>query len=210
MTRHVDELLPDYVLGALADDDAAAVKDHLASCARCAQELRAVEAAFEALALALPAPPPPQALRARVLAATEAGRFEAFVNRVAAVIDCAVDQARALLAKIDEASSWVDGPLGTQLVHLPAGPRVAHANCGFVRLPAGAQFPSHRHLGAEHTLVLEGRYLDSSGRTLGPGDEARLGPGSEHSFAVLPDADLVYLVVLETGIEVAGAPGVSL
>ena len=203
---HVEDLLPEYATGALPDAIAVEVEAHLARCAACAASLRELEEIYAQLPLALPAPPPPPGLRARILrsvSGTTENRFESFVARVGALLDVAADKARELLAQID-GSSWVEGPAGTRLIHLPVGPRVAHANCGFVRVRAGQHFPLHRHLGTEHVLVVQGSYIDSSGRTLHPGDEDVEPPGSEHAFTALPGVDLVYLVVLEVGFEIAG------
>ena len=210
-TPHVDDLLPEYAAGTRSGSAATEIEAHIATCGRCAHVLGEIDDVLAGLALALTAPPPPPALRARVLeSAHRAGRFEPFAARVASIIDCGVDVARALLQRIDDPASWIDGPVGTRLIHLPAGPRVAHANCGFIRLPAGTVFPMHRHLGEEQTLVLQGAYVDSSGRTLRPGDVDVRARDSEHSYTVLPGVDLVYLVVLETGIEIPGMPGIHL
>jgi quercetin dioxygenase-like cupin family protein len=205
MTGHVDDLLPGYAAGLLPGELVDEVEAHLGRCGTCAAELRALEEVYATLPLALPPVVPPPGLRGRILGTVRAeGRFERFVDRVAALLDVAGARARELLARIDRASSWVVGPEGTRLVHLEVGPRVAHANCGLVRLPAGAHFPKHRHLGQEHVLVLQGGFVDSSGRTLCAGDEEVKPAGSEHSFTALAGADLVYLVVLEEGFQVIG------
>lgn len=203
---HVEDLLPEYATGALPDAVAVEVESHLTRCAACAGSLRELEEIYAQLPLALPAPPPPPGLRARILrslAGSTENRFETFVARIGELLDVAADKARELLAKID-GGGWVDGPAGTRLIHLEVGPRVAHANCGFVRVRSGQHFPHHRHLGTEHVLVVQGSYTDSSGRTLRPGDEDIEPPGSEHAFTALPGVDLVYLVVLEVGFEIAG------
>jgi putative transcriptional regulator len=208
---HVEDLLPEYATGALPDAVAVEVEAHLTRCTGCAASLRELEDIYAQLPLALPSPPPPPGLRARILrslAGTTENRFESFVARVGALLDVAADKARDLLARIDDAGAWVDGPAATRLIHLAVGPRVAHANCGFVRVRAGQHFPLHRHLGTEHVLIVQGSLIDSSGRTLAPGDENVEGAGSEHAFTALPGVDLVYLVVLEVGFEFAGgSPG---
>jgi putative transcriptional regulator len=206
---HVDVLLPEYALGTLPADAARAVDAHLAICPRCVAELAIVDEVYAQLAHALPAPPAPEALRARVLAGTT-GRFDAFVARIAAIIDVAVDTVRGIAESIDDAAAWKVGPLGTGLIHLPSGPRIANAHCGFIKLPAGTAFPKHRHNGTEHVLILQGAYIDSTGRTLRPGDEEVMPAGSEHAFTVLPGIDLVHLVVLENGIEIEGLGAITL
>jgi len=206
--RHIDDLLPEYAAGILPAELEAEVESHLQRCAACVHELHALEDVYAQIPLALPAPPPPPQLRARLLRSVgDEGRFARFIAQVGAMLDVGADRARDLLALIDRAASWQDGPAGTRLIHLAVGPRVAHANCGFLRLRAGGHFPHHRHLGVEHVLVLQGGLIDSSGRTVHAGEEELAPAGSEHSFTALADVDLIFLVVLETGLEMAGSWG---
>jgi len=208
---HVEDLLPEYAAGTLAVDLAARVETHLPGCERCARELAVIDDVYAALALALPPVPPSTALRDRVLAdVTRVGRFDAVCARVAAMLDLAKDKARDLLRTIDQATSWVPGPAGVELIHLPAGPAVAGANCGFVRLPASAKFPHHRHRGEERVLVVQGGYQDSDGRIYRRGDDDQKPAGSEHSFTALPGTDLIYLVVLYEGIDIPSMPDAEL
>ncbi len=57
-----------YVLGALAGDERRAFDAHLATCAECQAEVRALGGVVRVLPYALPQVDPPPALRARVLA----------------------------------------------------------------------------------------------------------------------------------------------
>jgi anti-sigma-K factor RskA len=61
-----------YALGALAGKERDAFEAHLATCAECAAEVRALEGVVTALPHALPQVDPPAALRARVLTAAGA------------------------------------------------------------------------------------------------------------------------------------------
>jgi len=61
-----------YALGALAGKEREAFEAHLATCAECAAEVRALEGVVSALPYALPQVDPPSALRARVLTAAGA------------------------------------------------------------------------------------------------------------------------------------------
>lgn len=61
-----------YALGALAGKERDAFEAHLATCAECAAEVRALEGVVTALPYAVPQVDPPAALRARVLAAAGA------------------------------------------------------------------------------------------------------------------------------------------
>jgi anti-sigma-K factor RskA len=58
-----------YVLGALPEAERAAYEAHLATCAGCAAEVRALRGVVNALPYAVPQMDPPAALRGRVLAA---------------------------------------------------------------------------------------------------------------------------------------------
>lgn len=64
----------------------------------------------------------------------------------------------------------------------------------------GASFPSHRHLGDEQVLVLEGSYADSSGREVKAGEHQQMAAGSEHALRILGDVRCVA-AVLEHGID---------
>ncbi len=113
---------------------------------------------------------------------------------------------RDLLSSLSDAARWEPGPLpGSSLFHLDGGPRIATADAGFVRLPAGLEFPVHRHLGSERVLLLEGSYRDSDGKHWGPGRCAR------NARRQLPRVhggqrtrSLLIATVLEAGIEIAG------
>lgn len=160
-----------------------------------------------ALPSALGEEKPPPTLRSRLLQtiSSPVERFAPFQDKVADMIDLGVERARELLATIADKSSWEAGPLpGVELIHFDGGPRVAHADVGFVRVPAGTHFPHHRHLGVERGMILAGTYRDSDGKLLGPGDIDEKQPGTEHSYDVSPDSDLVILVVLDQGIEIIG------
>jgi hypothetical protein len=160
-----------------------------------------------ALPTALGDAAPPPTLRSRLLetVASPIERFAPFQDKVADMIDLGVERARELLATIADKASWEPGPLpGVELIHFDGGPRVAHADVGFVRVPAGAHFPHHRHLGVERGMILCGSYRDSDGNWLRPGDIDEKQPGTAHSYDVSPDSDLVILVVLDQGIEIIG------
>ncbi len=166
----------------------------------------AEEDALALLADAVTPVEPPDTLRAQLLETIgRGGRLERFGASVARILDIGLDRARELLDGIDRAASFTPGPLPSlEGYDVTGGPAVAGAIAGFVRMKPGSEFPLHVHVGREHVLVVSGALRDSAGRTLGPGDELVMEPGTEHSFDVLPGADLVYLVVIEKGIEVGG------
>ncbi len=158
----------------------------------------------EAMPLAIAGDSPPPALRDRLVktVATAPERFAPFASRMAAMVDLGVERARELLSSVLDDKSWEAGPLpGVSLIHFDGGARVAHADCGFVRVPAGTHFPRHRHLGTERVLLIFGSYRDSDGNVYAAGDVHEKLAGTEHSYVVAPDSDLVLLLVLEQGIE---------
>jgi predicted ChrR family anti-sigma factor len=209
---HVADMLPEYSLGTLAAAENATVEAHLAGCSSCTAELAAANDTWSALALALPAVRPSADLRARVLQSiaggASEGRFAAFVDKIAKLMDATRDTVRSLLDSIDDAAAWEAGPSATsRLMHLPAGPACADCLVGFVKVEAGHEFPFHKHLGDELVLVMQGALRDSDGSVACRGDVVVREGGTAHSFTAIGDQPLVYLVVLQQGVEFPGLPG---
>ncbi len=180
------ELLALHALGALDEADAARVEAAVAADPALRRELDALREAAGILVDGLPIEPVPAAVRVRLEASLDAlsrpGRLDRFAVRLAELFDVTVDKARMLLRWIDEPARWEAFAPGAALMHLPAGPACAGADCGFVRLEPGATFPWHHHDGEEVTVVLQGRARDADGSVLVPGDEVVLGAASEHDF----------------------------
>lgn len=194
------ELLALHALDALDADDAARVEAAVAADPALARELDALRAAAAAIAGELPVVAPPAGVKARLEASLDAltrpGRLDRFAARLAALFDVTVDKARMMLAWIDQpdqpdrahpgqpggAARWEAMAPGVSLMHLPAGPACAGADCGFVRLEPGTTFPWHAHDGEEVTVVLQGRARDADGTALAPGAEMVLGASTAHDF----------------------------
>ena len=132
-----------------------------------------------------------------------APRFEHFLQRIAALTDLARAPAQALLASLDDASRWMGAGTEMAIFHVEGGPGVANAIVGFVRLPAGARFPEHEHLGAEVMLVMQGG-LVVDGVTHRAGAEVTSLPASTHSFTAAEGPDLMYLGVSHGGMKIDG------
>lgn len=208
---HIEDALPEYVLGILSADEQARVAEHLAGCVACAAEEVAYREATSVIAAAAPAHKPPGFLRARLLASAAArGRFAAFTGALAKFFDLPAARARALLDMIDEPAAWEPDPAGISLIHLSGGPRYAAADAGLVRFPASLAWGLHRHLGDEHHLILQGALrVDQTGQVFRAGDSLISAPGSEHSFVILPEEDCVAAVILTAGIEMPPGHPVS-
>jgi anti-sigma factor ChrR (cupin superfamily) len=154
---------------------------------------------------AVPPVEPSDALRRRVLASVvETSRFEGFVERFARLFDLPEARAREVLgaARAVEGEAWVEAPIpGVRLCHFQGGRRVESADCGLVHLAPGTSFPSHRHRGAEWTLVLAGSAREDGGEVWRPGDLVVREADSVHGFRALDDEPYLFAVVLHGGIE---------
>jgi anti-sigma factor ChrR (cupin superfamily) len=86
-------------------------------------------------------------------------------------------------------------------MHLTPGARIALADAGLVRFPAGLHWPLHRHVGEERMLILAGGFRDDSGKDYGPGDELVMAPGSVHALDMRPGEACISAVTLFDGLE---------
>jgi putative transcriptional regulator len=212
MMRHVDDLLPEYALGTLARAERDTVDRHVGGCPTCAAELRATNETWATVALAIKPSSPPGSLRSRVLESiaggASSGRFAQFVDQVRKMIDASRETVCSLLDSIDELTAWEAGPSeSSKLMHLPAGPALAGQLVGFVRVEPGTEFPLHKHLGEETVLILQGALEDCDGTVSRRGDVVNKAAGTEHSFRAIGKLPLIYLVVLDKGVEFPGLPG---
>jgi hypothetical protein len=150
---------------------------------------------------------PTASLRARLIdTAAATSRLERFTEAVGQMLDLGMEAARAVMAHIDDASRWLAGPGPASSCWVTHGPSLGDAITGFVRVPSGATFPAHTHLGPEKMLILQGICVDGV-----DGGEARSGdvldqvPGTTHDFHVPPGGpDLLYLTVIHEGVDIGG------
>lgn len=204
MSLPMEDLLALYAMDLLDGSERDEVERHLAAKPDAFEVLASFEDTFHALSLEAPEVGAPSAgLLAGILPATEGvGRFDAYVSTIAAMIDYTAEKARALVDSLDEALSWVAGPSPeSMLVHFDPGPRVAPALVGFVKVKAGARFPVHTHVGSEVVFVLQGAFEDEDGTVVRRGERREMADGTTHDFTALEGPDLIYLVVLEKGVE---------
>ena len=141
---------------------------------------------------------PSSSLRDLLLGAVNSGHwYEPFVRRAASILELPLVAARAVLQTIDSVDGWMMGPAdGIELLYIKAGPDLATAITGFVRLAPGAAFPSHRHVGHEDVLVLQGSFAHD-GVVVVAGQEAPMSPSSSHHVVAGPQGCLYLAVVLE-------------
>jgi len=198
-------LLPEYVLGALSDEERAEVEAELERSPELRAEVSAIEEGFSSLAVALsPVKPSPNVKRRLLEAIAGKERYMPFAAALSGYFDLAIEKVQALIAAIDDPqTAWEQGPLaGIQLMHFAGGPRTATADVGFVKLPAGLHFPWHRHRGSEVNFVMEGTLRDYDGTVYGPGEALVKETGTEHEFFVGTDRDAMIAVVVFEGFDI--------
>ncbi len=203
MTAHVD-LLTGHALDALDSDETLEFEALYRSTPTFAEAARELREAFVTFGISAPSvDAPPTALRARVLAiASPPSALAKWSDRVARFFDVSADKARALLDAAVDADTWdFDALPGVGLMHLGPGPRIALADAGLVRFPAGLHWPMHRHIGEERTLVLSGGFRDDAGHSYGPGDELVRDAGSVHALDVDANEPCICAVTLFDGLE---------
>lgn len=206
MSPHIDDMLDAWLAGRLDAEQDEQFATHVGNCERCREQVRITQSAFGELTRELPPATPSEGLKAQIMSdLAPAARFARFRERVSELIDVSVERAGELLGQIDEIDPWVPGPSeGVELFHIDGGPRVEDAIVGFIKIGSGGEFPHHKHLGTERVFVLQGSFQDSSGTVHGLGDLVVEPPGSEHDFHVCDGPELIYLVVVEEGIEMFG------
>ena len=196
MTERALELLPEYVLGTLSEEQAKEVERALAESPELAAEMRAISDAYETFATSLPPVAPKPETRSRLLRAMSENRFLPFVDALSRYFDLAVERMTEILRMIDDAKAWEPGPMpGVELIHFDGGPDAFAADTGFVRFPAGSEFPQHSHQGPELTYVLQGTFTDrDSGTRYGPGEVLIKDAGSSHSLHIGEDEDCIIAI----------------
>jgi anti-sigma factor ChrR (cupin superfamily) len=190
--KRLPELLPEFAREALDDPNS----DVRASSALALIELNELLSPVE----------PSGSARERLLAAVAAPplRYAPFFDRLSAFVDLPVADVERVLAQVNDRERWELAMPGVQLFHFSGGASVAGADVGLVRIEPDHHFPNHRHKGEERLFVLEGGYVDSSGREYGPGNVHVMAQGTSHSYRVAP-AGLLAAVVLWGGISIEPA-----
>jgi anti-sigma factor ChrR (cupin superfamily) len=175
-----------YALGALEGDEAREFEEHLAAgCAACEAELREFEAVAGQLGLAAPEAEPPAGVRSRLLAlvSEEGGGGPKLSKEVPPGF---------LVVRAGEGRWLPTHDAGVSLKVLYAD-RERGTVTTLVRMEPGSRIRSHRHLGVEQCLVLEGDVR--SGRVgMTAGDFNCSMPGSVHEELISEGGALLLLV----------------
>jgi anti-sigma factor ChrR (cupin superfamily) len=185
---HVEDELADLHLNLLEPGRKLKVEQHLKECPACAAKAQEVGSAIAAMGA--------EPLKALVRQLQGGRRFHHFAPEIAQLFDLPENEARQLLDLLDVEGAWKPIADGLDLLPVRPGPRCAGAMAAFLRLQAGTAFPFHRHTGPERTLVLQGGYLDSSGRELWRGESDPYEAGTEHSLTALPGVCCIAASVL--------------
>ena len=176
-----------YALGALEEDEAREFEEHLAAgCAACAAELREFETVARDLCLAAPEAEPPAGVRARLLALVSEERGGTGPNLPG-------DDASGFLVLRAGEGRWHptdDAGVSFKLLYAD---RERGTITTLVRMEPGSRIRSHRHLGVEQCLVLEGD-VRSGAIGMTAGDFNCSLPGSVHEELVSDNGALLLLV----------------
>ena len=143
--------------------------------------------------------------RARLLAAVSASdeRFAPLFGKLTQFFDVSAEALRSIFVRAANPAAWEPGPVPwVSVFHFQGGPAVAGLDTGFVRFKKGTPFPTHRHVGNERVLILEGGYFDHEQRWYGPGDFHDMTDDSQHSLQMNADHDVLLAVVLTGQIEI--------
>jgi anti-sigma factor ChrR (cupin superfamily) len=172
-----------YALGALEGEEAREFEEHVAAgCAACEAELREFKTVAGDLGLAAPEAEPPASVRARLLAlvSEDGGESGAGVSPGFLVLRAGEGQWRPTDdAGVSFKLLFADRERGTVT--------------SLVRMERGSRIRSHRHLGVEQCLVLEGD-VRSGHVGMTAGDFNCSMPGSVHEELVSDGGALLLIV----------------
>jgi anti-sigma factor ChrR (cupin superfamily) len=174
-----------YALGALEGDEAREFEEHLlAGCAACEAKLREFETVTADLGLAVPEAAPPAGVRARLLAlvSEEKGGGESGAGLAPGFLVLRAGEGKWRPTDDDGVSFkllFADRERGTVTT--------------LVRMEPGSRIRSHRHLGVEQCLVLEGD-VRSGAVGMTAGDFNCSMPGSVHEELMTDGGALLLLV----------------
>lgn len=178
---HLKEDLALYALGALSQFEARALEQHLADgCEVCESELKPFESVVESLAFASPSVAPPAELRQK-LASLLAEETSSPMKEALKFYSLRANEGawRETAAGVLEKELFVDPIKGTVTT--------------LIRMKPGTRCPSHRHIGTEECLVLEGDFHVND-EVFRAGDYRSAPPNSIDQFPSSIDGNLLLIV----------------
>jgi anti-sigma factor ChrR (cupin superfamily) len=176
--EQMQEMMALYALGALADDEAWALENHLAENRNgLAEDLKAFETVAAYLAFAAPEQNPPVELRQNLLAlvAQEAPTANKQTFSLPVTLPPQFSQFFSLRANEGEWQEFGPGMSARTLFADHARGIVT----SLVRMMPGTALPPHKHTGEEQLYILEGDCFIHDTK-LGPGDFYHASAGSIH------------------------------
>ena len=200
-----------YALGALEGEEARDFEEHLAAgCQPCAAELRLFEGVVADLGLAAPEAEPPAGVRSRLLALVSEEGGGAADDCVEPALAAAPAEHADAPAKHGDAPNLRGVAEGFLVVRSGEGEWLPTEDAGvaykllfadpgrgtvttLVRMRPGSRIRSHRHLGVEQCLVLEGD-VSSGAVRMTAGDFNCSLPGTVHEELVTDKGALLLLV----------------
>ena len=156
----IREQLAIYALGALSQQEARVVEHHLAEgCAVCASELQPFESVVEALGFAVPPATPPPGVRSKLISRLE--------DETQAVSPPPGEALKNYSLRASE-GQWTETAQGVFEKHLFTDEHRGTVTT-LIKVMPGIKLPSHRHVGLEECLVIEGDFHVGK-EEFGPGD----------------------------------------
>lgn len=206
MIRHhpASELVLDYAAGALAEPVALAVASHAWLCPVCRDEVARMEDLGGVLLQEIEPAAMSEAALQRTLA--ELSGPEPETPRAAAMPD---DETAALIPP--PLRRYLGGSLadlrwrwkGRGMRETPLALSLRGYRASLFRLRPGGMPPSHRHLGNEYTLVLDGSFSED-GEVYVPGDFAHADSSCTHVQRADPERGCLCLAVLDAPVRLTG------
>ncbi|MFL6256503.1 MAG: cupin domain-containing protein [Pyrinomonadaceae bacterium] len=182
-----------YALGALEGEEAREFEEHLAAgCAACEAELREFETVAGDLGLAAPEAEPPAPVRARLLALVSEDGGDSGAERSDG-LNLSRDAAPGFLVLRAGEGRWRPTDDAGVSFKLLFADRERGTLTTLVRMEPGSRIRSHRHLGVEQCLVLEGD-VRSGHVGMTAGDFNCSMPGSVHE-ELMSDGGALLLIV---------------
>lgn len=188
-----DDLLVSYASGALAEGWSLAVACHLAMCPSCRARLATAEAIGGDMLDSIE----PDPLDAVAWERVQSRLGDPVAPPRTPVSGGATDLPQPLRSYVGgglDAIKWRNLGKGASQLRIRTGDRETQVR--LLRIPAGKPVPEHSHGGRELTLVLSGRFGDSTG-SFGPGDIEDADGSITHQPVATPEADCICLAVTD-------------